>query len=51
MTLALRHYQFARAATKQIVSDFCLVRTEWPRYGLAKDQVRKDIDDWLSLLP
>lgn len=25
MTLALRHYQSARAATKQIVSDFCLV--------------------------
>jgi uncharacterized protein YjbJ (UPF0337 family) len=21
------------------------------RYGLAKDQVRKDVDDWLSLLP
>ena len=21
------------------------------RYGIAKDQVRKDVDDWLSLLP
>ena len=21
------------------------------RYGIARDQVRKDVDDWLSLLP
>ena len=21
------------------------------RYGIGKDQVRKDVDDWLSLLP
>ena len=21
------------------------------RYGIAQDQVRKDVDDWLSLLP